>query len=353
MSAPPILPAIMSGGAGTRLWPLSRAARPKQFLALEGGASLFEQTARRFAPGPDAPFLPPLVIAGASHLDLVDAALAAAGASSATVVAEPEPRNTAPVAAIAALIGEATAPGALILLTPADHRVEKPAALRAGVLRGAQAAAEGRIVAIGLAPDEPHTGYGYIERGRALAGGVHEIARFCEKPQIETARAFLAGGKHDWNAGLFLFSPRTMLEELAQHAPDALAAAKAALAAARRDGRRILLDAAAFARAPSISIDYAVMEKTKRAAVVGPLDIGWSDVGAWSALAPEADPRVFTLDSAGAVVRTDGPFVALIGAQDMIVVATGDAVLVAPKHRAQEVKAVVEALKKAGRDELL
>ncbi|MBI1366987.1 MAG: NTP transferase domain-containing protein [Alphaproteobacteria bacterium] len=349
-----IQPVIMCGGAGTRLWPMSRQARPKQFLALASERTLFQDAALRVAPAPGAPFAPAAVIGGAAHAEAIESQLEEAGLASAAVIAEPAPRNTAAVAGLAAAWASRAAPGALVLLLPADHHVGDPAAFRAAVETGAAAAARGAIVTFGVKPTEPHTGYGYIERGGEIAPGVYQVAAFREKPDVGAARRYLAGGAHFWNSGVFLFDPGVMLEELAAHAPDIRAAAESALDKARRRGKRIDLDADEFARCPSDSIDYAVMEKTSRAAVVGPIELGWSDIGSWSALDETGEhPAVYALDAEGCLVRTDGPFVGIIGVKDLIVVATGDAVLVAPKSRAQDVKKVVDELKARGRHDLL
>ncbi|MEQ8178425.1 MAG: mannose-1-phosphate guanylyltransferase/mannose-6-phosphate isomerase [Amphiplicatus sp.] len=346
-----IQPVIMSGGAGTRLWPMSRKARPKQFLALTGEKSLFQETALRVAGGS---FAPPLVIGGEGHAGVIAEQLAALGIVPRAIVTEPCPRNTAAVAAVAAAWTNDNEPGAPVLLLPADHHIADAAGFRAAVAQGADAALGGSIVTFGIKPTEAHTGYGYVERGDALGPSVYAVKAFREKPDAATAQAYLAGGAHYWNAGIFLFSPRAMLDELGAYAPAIRDAASKALAQAKRDGARLDLDPAAFSECPSDSIDYAVMEKTSRAAVVGPVDVGWNDIGSWSSIeTAEGDQKVFAIDSEGCLVKTDGPFVGVIGMDDMIVVATGDAVLVAPKSRAQDVKKIVEELKKRGRDDLL
>lgn len=347
----PIQPVIMSGGAGTRLWPMSREARPKQFIALASEETLFQETARRVRPGDG--FLPPLVIAGAKHAAHIAGQLGALGIAPAGIVIEPCPRNTAAVAAVAAEWVRANSPGALALLLPADHHVADGDGFRRAVVDAAPVAA-GRIVTFGIKPTEPHTGFGYIECGETIAGDVRAIAAFREKPNLETAKTYLAGGRHFWNAGVFLFDPSVMLDELGAHAPQIRERALAALKSAAQDGAVTLLDRSMFETCPSDSVDYAVMEKTQKAAVAGPLDIGWNDIGSWSAIGAQSNGAdIFTLDASGCVIRTEGPFVGVIGVDDLIVVATGDAVLVAPKSRAQDVKKIVEELKKRGRGELL
>lgn len=353
-----IQPVILSGGAGTRLWPMSRKARPKQFLALASERTLFQEAALRIAPGPGGDggveFAPPVVIGGADHVELIKEQLAGIGLAARAIVAEPEGRNTAAAAAVAALLATALDNQALVLLLPADHHIADTLGFRRSVAAGAASAREGEIVTFGIAPTEPHTGYGYIERAEAIAPSVYRVRRFHEKPTRDAADNYLRGGAHSWNAGIFLFAPASILAEFRAHAPEVLAAAETSLTKATIDGVVRRLDHAAFARCPSISIDYAIMEKTGRAAVVAPLDVGWSDVGSWSAIAPYTDAlRVFSLDADGALIRTDGPFIGVVGVSDVVVVATGDAVLVAARDRVQDVKAIVDALKARGRSDLL
>lgn len=355
MTAPvKIQPVIMSGGAGTRLWPLSRGARPKQFLPLMSDQSLFQETVTRLSGGDSIEYLPPVVIAGAAHAGLIAAQLAAIGVAPAAVIIEPMARNTAAVAAVAGAWTAKHRPGALTLLAPADHHISNAGAFRAAVACGAAAAARGAIVTFGVKPTEPHTGYGYIEAGAPIAAGVAEVGAFREKPDRQTAEHYLKGGRHFWNAGIFLFAPEAMAGELAAFAPTILREAAGALDAAQIDSNTWRLDAECFAACPANSIDYAVMEKTARAAVVGPIDAGWSDIGAWTALSGEiADERIAAIDCDGVIIRTDGPFIGAVGVSDLIIIATGDAVLVAPKSRAQDVKRIVEELKARGREDLL
>lgn len=352
MSTPAqILPVIMSGGAGTRLWPMSRQARPKQFLPLAGERSLFQETALRLS-GPR--FLPPLIIAGAAHRVLIAEQLSEIGMTPAAVIIEPVARNTAAVAAVAATWAMKAHEDALVLLAPADHHVADAAAFRDAILRGSVAASKGAIVTFGIRPAEPHTGFGYVETGAAISDGVFEVKGFREKPDRATAERYVADGRHFWNAGVFLFSPAAMDGELHALAPAIRKCAAAALAAGVEANGALTLDAAILADCPSDSIDYAVMEKTRRAAVVAPVDAGWSDIGSWTAVATVAnDPRVVALDGGANIIRTDGPFVAAIGVSDLIIVATGDAVLVAPKSRAQDVKKIIDDLKARKRDDLL
>jgi mannose-1-phosphate guanylyltransferase/mannose-6-phosphate isomerase len=353
-SSQQIQPVIMSGGAGTRLWPMSRSARPKQFLPLVGDRSLFQETVGRLSGNAEIDFLPPVIIAGAAHADLIIAQLAEIAMKPAAIIIAPVARNTPAVAAVAGAWTAAHRPGALALLTPADHHIKNAARFRAAIGQGAVAAARGAIVTFGIKPTEPHTGYGYIEAGAAMSPDIAEVAAFHEKPDRPTAERYLKGGRHYWNAGVFLFSPDAMAGEFAVFAPAIATGADAAFRSGRPDGAVFRLDPARFAACPSASIDYAVMEKTKRAAVVGPIDAGWSDIGSWTALDQgPADSRIAALDCDGVIIRTDGPFVGAIGVSDLIIVATGDAVLVVPKARAQDVRKIIDDLKARGREDLL
>jgi mannose-1-phosphate guanylyltransferase len=347
---PPIIPVILSGGSGTRLWPLSRAARPKQMLDLIGAGSMLAMTAERVA---DAVlFAAPLVVAGTAQADAIEAALPALGG----LILEPAARNTAPAIALAALDAE---PDDLLLILPSDQLIADAASFRDAVARAAPFAREGWIVTFGMKPERAETGYGYIERGPALGDGVHQAVRFVEKPDAATAGRYFAGRRHDWNGGIFLMRAGTCLDALREHAPDVAEAAKAAMDGARREGRRTWPEEAAFVRSPAISIDYAVMEKAKKVAVL-PVSVGWSDVGSWEALmeVSERDGEgnaisgdVLALDARGCLIRSDGPLVAAIGIEDLVVIATGDAVLIVPRAQSQRVKDAVEALKDKGRGE--
>lgn len=341
-----IVPVILSGGAGVRLWPLSTPDRPKQFHALGSDNTLIQETALRFVGQPG--FTAPVVICNAAHTALAAEQLAEVGAAPAAIVAEPFGRNTAAAAALAARIVADRFPGALALLLPADHRVARPGDLRAAVTRAAPLAAD-RIVTFGIQPTGPATGYGYIEAGGELAGGVRTVVRFVEKPNRATAEAYLAQGGFYWNAGMFLFAPEVMLAELSRFAPEVLAAVEAALG---RDlaGEVLRLDREAFAACPSEAVDTAVMERTDLAAVA-PCDIGWADIGAWSELWRLAqDPatgnavsgEVALIDVERALVWSEQVKVSVIGLADVIVVATPDGVLVAPRDRDQEVKALLQ-----------
>ncbi|MFM7779708.1 MAG: mannose-1-phosphate guanylyltransferase/mannose-6-phosphate isomerase, partial [Alphaproteobacteria bacterium] len=276
---PQILPVILSGGTGTRLWPLSRESYPKQFWPLASDKTMLAETAAR---GAGAGFLPPMVVCNEAHRFLVAEQLRDKGA---TIMLEPVGRNSAPAIAAAALLAEETAPGAVLWFMAADAAIGDVAALQAALAKAAAAAQAGAIVTFGMQPTAPETGYGYIETGDALPGseGVKRIARFVEKPDAARAAEFLKTGRHLWNSGMFVATAATMLAELEAHAPEVLKGVRAAIAGAARDGDFIRLEAAAFAATPAISIDYAVMERTQKAAVV-PAAIGWSDIGSWAAL---------------------------------------------------------------------
>jgi mannose-1-phosphate guanylyltransferase/mannose-1-phosphate guanylyltransferase/mannose-6-phosphate isomerase len=354
-----IHPVILSGGSGTRLWPLSRSAYPKQLMPLLSELSLLQETVRRVA-APDR-FAAPLLICNDEHRFMVAEQLRAIGLPASRIVLEPVGRNTAPAAAAAALLVAAEDPDALILLLPSDHHIGDTARFRAAVDAAAAAAQTGALVTFGMAALRPETGYGYILRGDGLPGldGCFRVARFVEKPDRATAESYVADGRYAWNSGMFLFQAGRLIAEMERHAPAVLAAARAAVSGAGSDLDFVRLDARTFAKAPSISIDYAVMEKTDRAAVV-PAEMGWTDVGSWGALWDIA-PRdgdgntligdVIAADTRNSYVRGDGRLVAVVGIEDVIVVDTADAVLVVPRARAQEVKEVVDRLKAANRSE--
>jgi len=353
-----IVPVILSGGSGTRLWPVSRETFPKQLWPLVSARTMMQETALR-AHGPD--FAPPIVVCNHEHRFLVGEQLRGAGIQDARIVLEPVGRNTAPAIAAAALLVAEQDPDAVLWMLAADHAVADTPALHRALVVAADAARAGRFVTFGMRPNAPETGYGYIERGDALAGieGAYAVARFLEKPDAATAARLVQTGRHLWNSGMFVFTARTLLAELEAHAPDVLPPVRRAVAERRGDLDFLRLSEDAFAAAPSISLDYAVAEHTTHAAVV-PADIGWSDVGSWSALWDLGDK-----DAAGNValgdvvlegatncyVRSDGVLAAVVGLRDAVVVVTKDAVLAMHRDHAQDVKKVVDRLKAAGRTE--
>jgi len=351
-----IVPVILSGGTGTRLWPLSRETYPKQFWPLVGEATMLQETVAR-ATG--AGFAPPVVVCNEAHRFLVADQLREAKVADPRILLEPAGRNSAPAIAAAALLLRETDPDAVLWLMAADAAIADVPALHAALDQAAAAARQGWIVTFGMQPTAPETGFGYIERGGALPGlaGVSRVARFVEKPDLATAERFLAGGQHLWNSGMFVATAATLINELERHAPEVLRAVQAALAASARDLDFVRLGAEAFKAAPSISIDYAVMEKTERAAVV-PASLGWSDLGSWDAMwavAPKdaagnaAQGPVEIVDSKGCYVRSEGILTGVVGLTDVVVVTTEDAVLVVPRSRAQDVKKLVDQLRAAGR----
>ena len=353
-----LCPVILAGGSGSRLWPLSRRLNPKQFLALSGESTLLQATLARLE-GLDA--AAPLVICNEEHRFLAAEQVRRAGVDDATLLLEPVGRNTAPAIALAALQATAAGDDPLLLVLAADHYIEDAVALRASVDTARALARDGWLVTFGVVPTAAETGYGYIERGAALAAGGHAVRRFVEKPDAATARQYLDAGTFYWNSGMFLFRASVWLRELAAFRPEMLAACRDALAGGVRDLDFLRVDAEAFSRCPGDSIDYAVMEKTEAAAVV-PLATGWSDIGSWSALwaAGERDADgnrlrgdVVAHDVRGTLVHADHRLVAAVGVEDVVIVETKDAVLVAHRDRVQEVRRIVEALEAEGRSEHL
>jgi len=351
-------PVLLSGGSGTRLWPLSREAYPKQFLPLAGDDTMLQATWLRVAELAGAP---PIVVANEEHRFLAAEQLRQVGAPSAAIVLEPMGRNTAPAIAAAALQASADGADPLLLVLPSDHVVRDAWAFRDAVRRASAAAEAGALVTFGIVPESPETGFGYIQAdpGGKNVAGVRRVLRFVEKPDAATAQEYLDAGGYYWNSGMFLFRASRYLQELERFRPDILAAVRAAFAAAARDGDFIRLDKEAFEACPSDSIDYAVMEKTD-AAMVLPVDIGWNDVGSWSALwAVSVQDRdgnarhgdVITVDTRNSYAYARR-LVALVGVDDIVVVETDDAVLVAHKDQVQQVKEVVSRLKAEQRSQV-
>lgn len=349
---PKIYPIILSGGAGSRLWPLSRESFPKQFLPLTGGGeTMLQQVAIRVA-DPER-FHPITVVANAEHRFVIAEQLRLVGAGNARIVLEPVARNTAPaiVAGVIAAVGDD--PDAVVLVMPADHDIPDVAAFQSVVALGEQVARSGALVLFGIVPDEPATGYGYIQAGADLPGGGRRVTAFVEKPDAARAASFLEAGGYYWNSGIFLLPAAQLVAEIERFEPEVLSAVRAAIAGADADMDFLRLGAASFAESPSISLDHAVMERTAQAAVV-PATFRWSDLGAWSALwrgSQQDDEGNVTLgdtlteQTRRTYVRTDGPLVATLGVEDLIVVATGDAVLVAHRDAEQGVKTVVDRLR--------
>ena len=354
-----IHPVILSGGSGTRLWPMSRAAFPKQLQPLLSARSLLQDSVARVLQA--HLFAAPVILANEEHRFIIAEQLRQIDVKPQTIMLEPIARNTAPAAAAAALWLGQREPDALMLIMPSDHAIaDHPAFLKA-IEIGAQAAAAGKLVTFGIQADRPETGYGYIRRAGPIGTtGAFEVAGFVEKPDRARAEEYLASGDYTWNSGIFLFPVRTYLAELKARLPDTYAAVEAAVAGEKGDLDFHRLDAAAFARAENQSIDYAVMEHTANAAVV-PVAMGWSDVGAWDALW-DISPKVgdgmvqigdvTAIDCRNSYLRTEERLLAAVGVEDLVVVATADAVLVAPKSRAQDVKKLIDRMKLDKRDEL-
>jgi len=356
-----IYPVLLSGGAGTRLWPLSRAMYPKQFIrALAGpGPCLLAATLQRTAREPG--IAQPIIVCNSDHRFLVEDEAALAGVLPRAIVLEPIARNTAPAIAAAALLVQADDADGILLVMPSDHVIRDRSKFLAAVRSAAEIAATGKLVLFGIRPDAPHTGYGYIRRGAPIAGfgNAFEVDGFTEKPNAETAAEYLAAGNYAWNSGIFVLGVRAFLAELKRLAPELLDAVKTAVAAASTDLAFLRLDAQAFAAVPSISVDYAVMERTRAAAVM-PVDFGWSDVGSWSSLwdlaARDEQGNAVTGDAlldetSNCYVRSERALVSTIGVKDLIIVDTPDALLVADRAKAQNVGGLVARLKAANRRE--
>lgn len=349
----PIVPVILSGGSGTRLWPLSREAYPKQFLPLVGNDTMLQATWKRVASIAGAA---PIVVANQEHRFMAAEQLRECKVLPQALILEPVGRNTAPAIAIAALQALSAGDDALLLVLPSDHVVRNEAAFHAAVKQAAVAAESGKLVTFGIVPTAPETGYGYIKA--ATGEGVRAVDRFVEKPDLATAEQYVASGEYFWNSGMFLFKASRYLKELETLQPAILAACRNALDKAARDNDFIRLDAEAFAASPNDSIDYAVMEKTADAAVV-PLDAEWNDVGSWSALWEVSDKDADGNACHGDVIALDckdsyaygNRLMAMVGLQDVVVVETDDAVFVGHKDRVQDVKEIVGRIKREGRSE--
>lgn len=356
-----VTPVIMAGGAGTRLWPMSRSLYPKQFLSLIEETTMLQDTYSRLnGLGFDAS----RVICGEEHRFTVAEQLRTSGVKNAEIILEPEGRNTAPAIALAAFQSQegnaekSNQSETLLLVLPADHVISDVAAFQAAVKRAAKFASQGKLVTFGIVPYSPETGYGYIRRGSPL-DDAFEVAQFVEKPDLATAENFLSTGKYLWNSGMFLFDAATYLEELKRQRPEIYEACRQSMANQHQDMDFIRPDKQSFIACPSDSIDYAVMEGTERAVVV-PVDCGWSDVGSWSSLwdVSRKDENgnfthgdVMTEATQNTYIRSDRSLIAAVGVSDLIIVETDDAIMVSQRDRAQDVKAIVEKLKARGRSE--
>ncbi|MAM94849.1 mannose-1-phosphate guanylyltransferase/mannose-6-phosphate isomerase [Parvibaculum sp.] len=352
-----IYPVILSGGVGSRLWPTSRALYPKQLLPLVSEKAMLLETAMRVA---GDGFAGPLIVSNDEHRFIIAQQMHEAGITPLAHILEPVGRNTAPAAAAAAAFIQARDPQGLLLILPADHHIANVDAFKAAIARGAELANEGKLVTFGVLPTGPETGYGYIKRGEKLGdGNAYAVERFVEKPDAETARGYLDDGGYDWNAGIFMFRADTIIEEMRTHCPEIAACAAEAVIKGARDLDFLRLETASFSACPSDSIDYAVMEHTSSAAVV-PVDMGWSDIGSWSALweIGEKDEAgnvvsgdVLVEDTKNCLVRSESGLAATIGVENLVIVDTGDVLLVASRDRVQDVKKIVERVAAAGRTE--
>jgi mannose-1-phosphate guanylyltransferase / mannose-6-phosphate isomerase len=355
-----IHPVILSGGSGSRLWPLSREYYPKQLLALVGERTLLQETVSHLEGVKEA--AEPIVVCNEEHRFLVAEQIRQLGGKPSDIILEPAGRNTAPALTLAALAITQGGQDGVMLVMPSDHVIQDRAAFVNAVRQGAELAAQGALVTFGIVPTSPQTGYGYIKQGELLpaqTGPAYHVAAFVEKPDLSTAQSYLADGRYYWNSGIFMMQAKTWLNELDEHRPDIAAACRAAYAQGKKDGDFYRPDATLFSACPSDSIDYAVMEKTAHAVVI-PLNAGWSDIGAWPALW-EVCPQ----DAQGNVIRGDVSthatqnalliaqhrFLAVVGVEDIIVVETADAVLVVHKDHAQHVKEIVAKLKAEQREE--
>ncbi len=339
---------ILCGGSGVRLWPLSRAAHPKQMLELVGNETMLQKTLARVAD--ERVFGPPIIVTGEKHADQIAALLSSTQTRLQQLIVEPAGRNTAPAIALAAL---AVAEDALLLVIPSDHLLEDPLLFTETVDRAAGLASENMLVTFGVRPTRAETGYGYIRRGAQLAGDAFRVDRFVEKPDAATAASFCAAGDYEWNAGIFLFTAGTYLRALSEYADDISTSVRAAFSGARQEGLRLDPGAEAFCSARAESVDRAVLEHAPNIAVV-PLHCPWSDVGSWQAVyeALEKDAGgnamagdVLAVDAAGCLIRSSGPLVVAVGVQDLAIIATDDAILIVPRDKSQSVAGAVTLLK--------
>ncbi len=344
-----IVPVILSGGSGTRLWPVSRPERPKQLLPLTADDTMLQLTAIRTHGFQGATIGRPILVSNAAHADIIDEQLQQREIASYQVILEPVGRNTAPAIALAAL--EAKGDEALLVM-PSDHVIADLPAFHAAIAAALPLIADGWLVTFGVTPDAPETGYGYIQMGQTCGAGVHKVERFVEKPDAISAQRMLDEGNHVWNAGIFLFRADAYLAALERHRPEMLAAVRTAMAEAKRDGAHVFPEAKAFHACPSDSIDYAVMEREKKVACV-PVSMGWSDVGSWDSL-HSISPRcadgnavrgdALMLGARNCLVHSDGPRATLVDVDDLIVVVSKGDIMILKRGESQKVRKVTEAL---------
>ena len=347
---PTVIPVVLSGGSGTRLWPVSRPERPKQLLALTAEETMLQLTLKRTSNLPATSVGRPILVANAAHADIIDEQLATSGIEDYLVLLEPFGRNTAPAIALAAMEAE---PGDALLVMPSDHTIADLPAFHEAIARALPLVAEGWLITFGITPNAPETGYGYIKMGETCGDGVHKVARFVEKPDADRAAQMLDEGGHAWNAGIFMFRADAYIAALAKHQPEMLTAVKASLERAQRNGNRVTPESQAFAACPSDSVDYAIMEREDRVACV-PVDMGWSDVGSWDSLhiisAKDAGGNALRGDalaigSSNCFVHSDGARVTLVDVDDLIVVVSQGEVMILRRGESQKVRKVTEAIR--------
>ncbi|MCJ8286914.1 mannose-1-phosphate guanylyltransferase/mannose-6-phosphate isomerase [Halomonas sp.] len=353
-----IIPVVMAGGTGSRLWPKSRKLHPKQFLNLNGRKSMLQETLSRLR---TLDIFPPIIVANEEHRFLVAEQVRQEGIENATILLEPEVKNTAPAVAIAALSALEENPESLLLILAADHVIDDVEEFSTSVATASRLAKEGMLVTFGVTPSHAETGFGYIQRGEKCDLEAYRVKKFVEKPSSKKAKEFLESGEFYWNSGIFLFKARRYIEELSEYQPKIVECCRSSMSGKSRDLDFFRIDAASFGKCPAESIDYAVMEKTKHASVVS-FGGGWNDVGSWSALwdisdkSPEGNVvsgDVLTYDSSNMYVQANQRLVATVGVSDLVVVETSDAVLVANKERSQDVKFLVDLLKEGERKEYI
>lgn len=357
-----IYPVIMCGGSGTRLWPLSIKDKPKQFHSIVTDKSMLQETIMRSSSAHKLDVADPSFVCALSHEMLIREQCKSLGIEPHLIILEPCARNTAPVAAVISLEIAKIDPEGLILLLPADHHIEAPEAFWEAVQKGVESATSGYLATYGIQPTRAETGYGYIQAGEALGDKCVKVKAFVEKPNNETAEHYLKEGGYFWNGGIFLFSPKDMIDAFEAHAPDILKDVQCAISVSKRVNTSVYLDPLAFSKCRSESIDYAIMEAADKVAMVCPVNMGWTDIGSWEAVRDyiQADPdkistsgNAFSINCSNSLVRSDGPFVAAIGLEDVIIIATQDSILITKGDQSQEVKSVVKMLRDKDRLDLL